>query len=83
MTPAGIRLITQGPDGSRILATAETMEEARELAVCFLTDPRDTVETVHFYDVRRERFRGWLRRQNLPASQQILTLPLAPPRKCA
>lgn len=44
----------------RVLARAEDMREATELAHLFLSDSRDNVESVHFYDCRRRQFRGWL-----------------------
>lgn len=49
----------------RDLGKAEDITEARELAAAFLLDPRDTIESVHFFDEGRQQFNGWLTREAL------------------
>lgn len=69
MTTA-IHLIGVGRTAKRLavrrdLGTADNIDEARELARSFLLDPRDTIESVHFFEVGRQRFNGWLTRKAL------------------
>lgn len=58
-----IGLTTQNP--KRFLGRADDIEEARELAACYLTDPKDNITVVHFYDERNQHYCGWLRREDV------------------
>lgn len=62
---SGHALDEKGKLIQRPLGTAESLQEARELAEAFLLDPRDTIQVVYFYDVRRQQFTGWLNRSAL------------------
>jgi hypothetical protein len=66
----GVGLTAKRVAVRRTLGTADNMDEARELAIAFLSDPRDTIESVHFFEVGRQRFNGWLNREALRKSPQ-------------
>lgn len=54
-----IKLVSLSPK-TRSLGSADSLDEARELAKGYLLDPRDNIESVHFFDVAAEQFTGWL-----------------------
>jgi len=63
--PSAIHLTGHGRNGkgqlvTRDLGLADDKWEAEELAISFLTDPRDTLEAVFFFDCLRQRACGWL-----------------------
>jgi hypothetical protein len=45
---------------------AEDLEEARDLALMYVNDPRDTIEVLYLFDVEYQQFRGWVTKGDTP-----------------
>ena len=55
-----IRLLVSGKHGRVVLDRADDIDEARALAVMYVTDPRDSIREVYLYDEAQAQFRGWV-----------------------
>jgi hypothetical protein len=44
----------------KVVDRAGSLDEARDLALMYVNDPRDSIEVLYLFDVRDQQFRGWV-----------------------
>jgi hypothetical protein len=47
-------------DDRKVVDRADSLDEARELALMYVNDPRDAIPVLFLYDVGNQQFRGWV-----------------------